>query len=107
MSVAYDDQLEDEDYDLIAENTGIQLKKKFRRVHGNVLDSDEEEGEEAGHAESAAPAAANSSFTKEDSMDSAQDEDFAHVGLTLRSAEIKWNLSIWILCNKAAIMIPN
>ncbi len=77
---AYDDQLEDEDYDLIAENTGIQLqRKKFRRVHGNVLDSDEEEGGESGHAESAAPAAINTSFTREESMDSTQDEDFAHV----------------------------
>lgn len=73
----YDDQLEDEDYDLIAENTGIQLqRKKFRRVHGNVLDSDEEEGE---GEESAAPAGANTSFTRDESMDSTQDEDFAHV----------------------------
>lgn len=47
---AEEDQLEEEDFDLIAENTGIQLpKKKFRRVR--TLDSDEEEEEQEEEAE--------------------------------------------------------
>lgn len=44
-----DDQLEEEDYDLIAENTGIQIqRKKFRRVR--QLASDEEDEDEEGVA---------------------------------------------------------
>ena len=87
------DDLEEEDYDLIAENTGIQLqRKKFRRVHGNVLDSDEEEEEVGGgkveRSASSGPKPGGTSVTLDDSMDSShQDEDFAHVSeaLTLSS----------------------
>lgn len=78
----FDDRLEDEDYDLIAENTGIQLqRKKFRRVHGNVLDSDEEgeEGMETSQPQSSSME--RSAVVREDSRDSMQDEDFAHVRL--------------------------
>lgn len=73
----FDDRLEDEDYDLIAENTGIQLqRKKFRRVHGNVLDSDEDEDDQS----KVPPAVRAGSATADDTFDSTmQDEDFAHV----------------------------
>lgn len=82
--VGFDDRLEDEDYDLIAENTGIQIKrKKFRRVHGNLLDSDDDEAaNEAGRPEMATAKSAGGGDTSgalDDSLDSMQDEDFAHV----------------------------
>ena len=80
----FDDQLEDEDYDLIAENTGLQLqRKKFRRIHGNVLDSDEEEEDGMGSLHPQPPSGKSSggvSIVREESRDSSmQDEDFAHV----------------------------
>ena len=79
--------MEDEDYDLIAENTGIQLqRKKFRRIHGNVLDSDEEGEEEIGAARPQAVSREDSSggrgtgLNRQESRESAlQDDDFAHV----------------------------
>ena len=75
--------MEDEDYELIAENTGIQLqRKKFRRVHGNVLDSDDEEVETEQQPEVTTKTRgerAKGSMGRDDSLDSPQDEDFAHV----------------------------
>lgn len=79
MHSGFDDRLEDEDYALIAENTGIQLKrKKFRRVHGNVLDSDEEDETAESRPEEVTSIRGN--LSKDDSLDSAShDEDFTHV----------------------------
>lgn len=83
----FDDRLEDEDYDLIAENTGLQLqRKKFRRIHGNVLDSDEEEEEGVGPLHPEPPSGESPgrgvSTVREESRDSSmQDEDFVHVSL--------------------------
>ena len=83
--IGFDDRLEDEDYDLIAENTGIQLqRKKFRRVHGNVLDSDEEDGEGQGQVEGGANTSGGGTMATmgDDSFDSTpQDEDFAQVSV--------------------------
>lgn len=74
-SPGFYDRLEEEDYDLIAENTGLKLqRKKFRRVHGNVLDSDEED-EGAGQAEVPSTATGETGA----GQDSFDDEDFAHV----------------------------
>ncbi|XP_069767322.1 transcription elongation factor SPT6 isoform X2 [Narcine bancroftii] len=39
----YDDRLEDDDFDLIEENLGVKVKRKFRRVKKVYDDEDEEE----------------------------------------------------------------
>lgn len=83
---------------MIAENTGIQLqRKKFRRVHGNVLDSDDEE--EVGGGIEGAPKAKKlgSGVLRDDSMDSTpQDEDFAHVSRHSFSNVCLLSLNEWV-----------
>ncbi len=79
-----DDRLDDDDYDLIAENTGIKIqRKKHRRV---MLESDDEDQNEVEISDPQAVSRDDSfggrgtSMTREESHESAmQDEDFAHV----------------------------
>ena len=83
----FDDRPDDEDYALIAENTGIQLqRKKFRRVHGNMLDSDDEDGgasQPRGVSGDDGSVGRGASIAREESKESAaQDEDFAYVSGT-------------------------
>lgn len=57
-------------------------RKKFRRVHGNVLDSDEEEEDMGGGAVEGVPVAKKHKIglVRDESKDSSPpDEDFAHV----------------------------
>lgn len=83
----YDDGLDEEDYQLIAENTGIKLqRKKHRRV---MVESDDEEELDEETSEQPQAASREDSFggrgtsmARQESHDSAmQDEDFAHVSI--------------------------